>query len=506
MIINIQKRVIAMVLVVALLPCLLAVPAKAEEVDDLSSMFQVLDYGYPIGYKSNYISLSPVDTETRFTIRYANPGGHYLYYYDIIFRTDDTSPEISSGYEWLTVVSLGNGYYRAYGRQDRSSGNCYFHFNYDDGTYIEILSFKVSNVQMESYDTSVRGQGIAYASVNKTLNIHYYSGSSLIQTTWNYSSFEDYSSNGYDGSYYMNFSFDEWEAYDYVDINLSIFAKDVTSVSAYFGGDAIPFEVSTYDNGTGSSIFVLAVRLDLTGLDRGSGNVPYITVTGTGFYEGTNAVTVRYANGYVLVPEPSTWSYWFTQLGGWISAQTASLISGLETLGSNVSLWISSQTASFLTGLDTLGTNIDTWIKAQTESLRTRLGTVISTINDLGTNIQTWIAEQTDSLMTRLLTVCSYIQTWGQNIVDALTPDANTDDFQNAVDNQGDKLEDIAGSMGQVARPDVNTAVPDMGQYVDYASIATIVAPIWEIDYFLFLLMASLSITVISVIIYGGKR
>lgn len=530
-----MKRIISLVLTLVLLVACLAVPVMADEIDN-NPWIELLDYKTANNSGENFVFVDVGGSVTYDLVSFQS-----VYSIDVVIRFHSVVPShcyvsVDGNQFELNMLQIDGTTYRLYGDIGQSSDNLIFSFDASRGGYYDFISVSVLCSNLVSYNAEVRGGGYAYASVNKNLNLHYYSGSSLTSATWNYSSFDDYSYLGYDGTFYMIFDFLNWNSYDYLALNLSMFIDSIDSITAFYGTDPIPFEISYVDNGsTSTGLFLVNIRLDVSGLDFSSGHVPCVTITGKGSYEGTNQVTVRYAKGYVHVHEMTSWMYWFTNLQNWLSSGFASVTNGLSTLGTNIGTFISDQTTAIGSALishqqalidaekaqheadrefwNSISVNIDNWISAQTTTLNNQLANIVRTNWEGLEKIRIGISEQTNSLV-------NLISSWGQSIIDsinsgadrivaALSPNGSADDFNDKVQQQGSTLEDMAGAMGAVTRPDVSTAIPDISGYLTVTGPVTLAAvfdPFWKNSYILRLLLGSLAVSVAFTVIYGGKK
>lgn len=424
------KRIISLVLILSLLPACLAVPALADENAE-SIWVNVLDYGLPEGYSSNYISLN--SSENRLRLSYSNPSGNYFYNYDIVFRTDASNPRIGVYSSYLTVVSLGDGLYRAFGSHNYQSSEAYFIFLYDSGTFLEVLSFKASTLPSQSYSTTVSGNGVAYGQTNKTISVIYPSGPTY--SSWDYSSAEDFYYMDLNGQFNVQFTFTDWKKYDRLDLQLGFICQDIQSVSGYLGNQVLDLEVSYFDNGNWNGQYFVFVSVDISNIDRTSNLVPTIIIAGNGHIDMTNSVVIRYASGHVNFSSPNVTSYWFSNLYSWLSSGFSSVTSGLVSLGSNISSYISTQTSNLMSALvshqetlidaekaqheadrqlwNTISSNVGTWISNQTTAITNSLSTINSSITTFRTNVDTWITNQTTS-------ITNSISSWGQSLKDSI--------------------------------------------------------------------------------------
>ena len=320
-----MKRILPLILTVLLLPALLAVPVFAEE---NQFWYELLDYGVS-QYGSNHITLDSVTVPTRKYIRYENPLGSVQSYFDIIFRTDDTSPRIVSSTSWLTVVNVSGDVWRAYGK----SGiiGTYFYLEYDDGTFVDILSFKASPISFDMVDTHVYGELYNYSDNNGQDPYLFNYQADGIAVGGEFWTLTDY-----DNTFLSEMVVSEWFKYDYVDFHVALFCSSVNSIRAYLtDGSLVPVEVSTLLTGMdgNTNFYIVNVRCDLTEVLRDSSHSLVLDVTGSGVKGELNGFWLYRCNGILLPVTDNILVYWFTQLDKWLDSGFSSIVDALG--GSN---------------------------------------------------------------------------------------------------------------------------------------------------------------------------
>lgn len=324
-----MKRILPLVLTVLLLPALLAVPVMADEVTE-SGWINILDYGYALGYHSNYYTLTSGSGSKSLWLQYENPSDLFLYGYDLIIKTDSTDFKIGTYYQWLTIIPLGDNYYRAYGLQNAASSVAAFGFDYTNGSYMEVLSFKASTISSIYRSLTADLTGQMY---NGTYFDAVYSGSSYAAADWSGAGL------GFDDRVFSSYLIitGNVQAYDFVEVNLSLNVEDIESISVDDSVSPLPFEINSIYQATANSPVhpntIVTLRIDVRGLE--SGYKPIIRITGNS-HVGNNRYTISYVGGILQIEAPSPLTYWFAELNLWISNQTSAITSVIATWGQNI--------------------------------------------------------------------------------------------------------------------------------------------------------------------------
>lgn len=499
------NRILPLLLVVLLLPALLAVPARADEVTE-SGWINLMDYGCLDDGASHSKVFSNGDS-----FFYLVPDYYLVRRIELVFTSSQPIDKLGFTYNYRTdnlqyaeVVYFGDGLYKAtldtyYGAY---SIGVVPTFSNSSLSIFNVLSFEVSSISSIYRQLPAHMTGYVWDGSEFSLD---YNGD-LVYTSWSggnatadYRRFSTY--------LYVNGNVD---AYDYVDVDLTLSVSGIQSIAVDDGFDPLPYEINSIYQpsdtvGTLPNVLV-SLRIDVRGLE---GNAkPYIRITGDSS-TGGNIYQINYVGGILVVDPPSTLTYWFTQLDLWISEQTSTLSAGfsniVNSIGSgfsNVSTWITNQTNSIGTFFTTLGNNISsgfsnvgTWITNQTDSVGSffiALGNDISSFFTSQTNsIGTWFSDQMTILSDFSRVVGIYLETmrwenlegfngvisavqtwgnnivtsvttWGQNIVDALTPEVDTSQMENDVADAKDNLDDAQQAMENFTLPQADSVVPDV--------------------------------------------
>lgn len=294
-----MKRIISLVLTMVLLVACLAVPVMADEVDD-SNWVQLLDYGYPIGHSSNRILLSSNSSYSMVT--YNNPTGFNITSFDVFFRTDIPTVDVSTTYGSLSLVSLGNGFYRAYGSLNAGTDTSLLFWG-SGGTYVDIYSYRISYASFSHYSLSYYGYvyDYSYSPVKET----YFSGDgssplSAISISPNASN-ENF--NGFVSRIYIP----SWNAYDYISLNIALFSSSFASLKVELDGVSVPYQINTVESTDvlGTSLYLLDVLIDTRAIDRTSDSYILVDVSGMVNPTFTGTFSVRSCLGLVSLPSPS---------------------------------------------------------------------------------------------------------------------------------------------------------------------------------------------------------
>lgn len=437
-----MKRILPLILTVLLLPALLAVPARADDYN-LGGWIQLLDYGFPSGYDSNFINLTPNGSEQSLYLWYNVPGNLALYNFDIIFRTDDTSPGIATYNQWLTVTSLGDGLYRAIGSAGNVGESTFCNFSYDNGTFVEILSFKASSVPFARYAKTYSGYvyDFSYEPVKEVFFSGY--GADPMQAV---NILPSAASSSLMAGHVVRLDIPNWQSMDYITLNIASWSTIVSSLTVEIAGLPVPYTINTIESGNiqGVSLFLIDVVIDLTNVDHTLGSPISVDLSGQVKlpYQGTFAV--QSCLGFVSIDPPSPLAYWFSELGSWISNQT---------------------------------------------------NTVVTYFNYL----YGWLGEHTGY-------ITGAIATWGQKIVDAISGTGDSSHIQSGIDSAVDELNQAGAALDAVQRPDIGSIDINVVSGLDPAGLsgfASIVSLFTGNSVIYTIMMMFVTLSLISFILFG---
>lgn len=443
-----MKRILPLVLTVLLLPALLAFPAMADEVT--SPWVNVLDYSTLDDSGANYIYLYDNDP-----FYYTLPSKGTVFGIDLLvycrygiesvqFCRDETEND------WLDafIYEIGDGVYRIIGGGKRVSWEkVYIKIDTDVSSsstraLLNILSFNVSYTPttsgvLNASLTGLVGTGDSFSAQ--------YTGTT-VTASW------DTVGSGYDErhfSSYIRFP-DNWQAYDYIDIILTLWVDEIDSITADDGIYSLPVEVTPlYQVGQatqpGTANNIISVRIDLRGMDRSGSNYPLLRISGYS-YTAFNSFAIAHCSGIALTNEISPITFWIQQVGGWFSSQTSS---------------------------------IGNWFNQQISA------------------VQTWGKNITDS-----------VATWGKNIVNAISGKGDASQVQDNINSAVGELEDVQSVMDSVSRPELNAIDFNVSGMLDTSAVAVygnIFSTLIGNQYMTNILMIAFILAAASFLLFGRR-
>lgn len=505
----IYKRILPLICTFALLISTFAFPVFADEADS-SGWFDLLDYGYPNGLTGNRV---PLNSSGQTEIVYSNPTDAFIYDYDIVFRTDSTDFRVATANTYLTVVSVGDGIYRAFGYHGRQNANSYFYFRNNDGTYVEILSARASIRNYTLYNLPVVGEVHQVSAKNAetyTSGIYKLADDNPSNTVnLGYWSDQTY-------TYYVDLDISDWVYYDSVQLTFSTYCENVDTVSVWYNGNYVPAETNIVLNTQASGLtdlYIVDVIIDVTGLPKVTGTPLSVTITGSQIPSGYRNFIIQQAVGIIDLPEPSLWTYWFTQVGSWLTTGFNSLgetvaswgttvANTIGTQGSYITQGITAQTNSIVevlqTQFDTLVPLLTDWTKPIPKALNSINNNLISIKNNVVSgfeSVSNWISEQTTSINNT-------ISTWGQNIVDVLSPQADKEGFREEVENIRDQMQNANDTMNELERPDVDDVFSDVDLDIGEGSpFVQIMGTLFENEFIVSIVTGSLAFSIFGLLV-----
>lgn len=377
------KRVLIFLLSLLITPCMLVIPAQADELNDFG-WINVLDFSTLNGSGSNIYHLYAGNN----SFYYELPNIQSISYVDMIFAGsyDMSHLQVNNGSETnnLTVVHIGGNLYRAFGNiGSQWTGRLDFSFPEVNSDYhITILQLEVTAISVDAYDSHLVGDvvcGINHYNIN-------HGQQSVYMSPYEY----DYDFSATLVPY-------EWYKFDFVKVYINVESYGIHSISVDQNGVPVPFDVSYLGPSSTENQYRVCVTIDIRHLDRLSSNNVDLRVYGRMDSDGAY-FSILSVTGFVVIEEPSSLRHWFTtlfdQFGGWFSEQFSLLNNGFNSVVTSVS-------------------------------------------------------------------------TWGQNIVDALGANANTDQFNQGVEDAKDKLDSSSSAMNDFTRPNVDNVIPEVNISID---------------------------------------
>ncbi len=126
-----------------------------------------------------------------------------------------------------------------------------------------------------------------------------------------------------------NFSIHDWRKFDFASFELFIATQSITSVSAYFGDDPIPVDVTYINSTSWPADYHMYITVDLRGFDRTASGSPTVRVDGTLSLEASNYIEIYDSVGYVTVNDINPDFYYFKSVKDAIDKQTEALLDAL---------------------------------------------------------------------------------------------------------------------------------------------------------------------------------
>lgn len=446
-----MKRIISLCCVALIFVFSLAAPASATETEAVFT--DLLDFGYVNNLTSNFYTFNAGTT----SVFYNLPSYSNVRYIDILFRSSGGAPSqlqavVGNVTVTLTLVSLGDALYRAYGRlTSGSDSKVTVNYTCSATNYVEFLKFDVSSYPIEPFviDSYCQISSVAYENL-----IHYVPTDSI-----NYRLFDATNMEAYDSAFTLTLYVDDWQKYDYIDFSLLCAVQSITSIGAFCGDNIIPVDYNTTENS--SYIlpdFQIYARIDLTGIDRTTSDTPCLRITGQWSPGWVNTISMLGTNAFICTGENVPERVWYLTL--------KSIIQN----GFN---------------------NMSTWFTNQTSAIQTQFTQLKTSISSNFTNLNTWIKNQTTS------------------IVNAINGDtAPGDQFQDEVQEELDELDQAQAVMDSVTKPAIEDIDVSVDQYVSQADIEVLATPMavfFEGEIFSKVIIMSILLATVSYTLYGKK-
>lgn len=265
-----------------LLACLIPCASAAG-----SDWVNVFDYASANGSGSNYFQFS-----NSTTVVYDTGIGSLVRRVDILINSagaDITSASLNG--TGLYVLPLDDSVFRIYGSVSNiTTGKFSLTLKASGTAYCEIISFKVSGLYYVTYP--ITGQiSVDWAPGSSTGFVAMPDANTTAEVFWGGGSATD-SVSSFSAWVYPN----SWKEYDYIDFSFFIRAQSIDSLTVTHNGNYVPFDISYldtvsqtwYDPNNSSPEFnfvdltevYISLRIDVSGLDKGSSSLPRIGITG----------------------------------------------------------------------------------------------------------------------------------------------------------------------------------------------------------------------------------
>lgn len=162
-------------------------------------------------------------------------------YVDIIFHCL-TFSSVGFGFNGtvrtnLSFVSLGSGYYRAFGAVDLSANRFDLIFS-SPANYIYLDRVHIYSRQL--LENQIEGGATIVAPGFSGTSISYKPTDSLNRRTWTGAAYS--ATNTVSLQFHPNV--DNWKGYDYLDFLIYLKLNSISSISCYYDGKSVPFEIS----------------------------------------------------------------------------------------------------------------------------------------------------------------------------------------------------------------------------------------------------------------------
>lgn len=467
-----MKRILVLALALIVALGSLAVPSYAAE----SPWLEVLDYDSFNEY-GNFFQFT-----TSASISYDLPFAMSLQYVDILAYISGSVPT-SIQAKWdggndsseLIIVPLGNKLYRIYGYiPSYTYYSVGLSFTSPGTTYCTLLSFKVSSSALSGFDVPVS----AYLFADGDWIDFSFSGSGEAA-----SASIPISSSVSSWSYSAGINIAAWQNYDFIDIAFSVYgAASINSLSAMFDsadGDQIGgyldisysyISESFYNDGN----YEVVVRIDLSSVDRTSDNALVLRIDGE--HNGEEiSFYISDVTGYVVPSYTDPDVHFLQKIWN-------SITSGFSSVGS----WISNQTSSFVSSINSLISNINTWAF------------------DVDGHGLAWLLAQ---IRFKLISMYDDFSGFFQQII-TLLEGKDADDMQQDVQDQVDEFNDMQGVIDSVTVPDVDNIDTDISHVVSTDQINAVTGvygSIFGISFISDFVALTSVLGLASFLIYGKK-
>ena len=350
-----MKRIIPLILTVLLLPVLLAVPARADETE----LLEVLNYSFPNDGTNTLVGVTPANNVVSFQL----PFSTQVFYLDIIVTMTSLKPVniylvVGNNEKLLEKETIVGTTYRIFGDGiSNITRNFSLRFEYADGatgtSWVTFKSVKVSLVSMAKLEMSAVGTVYDYSTSPSTNTTISYQGDGVSHTV------DLYASSTTHNSYRATLVLYDWVKYDYVDVLVSTFCQNIASIQVQLNGQYVPFDVSTVSNVTGNNttLFIVAVRIDLTGVTRDSADELLFNLTATTPVNVASNFSIQSVTGSIVTTIPDANVTWYQKIINAISTWGQNIVNALG--GSNDASGVQDSINSAVGELEQAGAALD---------------------------------------------------------------------------------------------------------------------------------------------------
>lgn len=400
-----MKRILVLALALILAVSSLAVPSYAAE--SLNTFFDVLSYSTVDNSGSNFGYVTPEKNSFFFDLPFYSD----IYHLDIVVRTDFPVQSVKAGNNTsLTVKSIStrNGYlYRIYGSLNGYKAQrlvLYFSGSFSGAGGVNFQSFMVSTLPLGNIQTSAHGYLSAAGEWQQFVFTPGKQGPSVsIEVPVNELNY----------GFSAGFNLTQWRLFDYIDISCSLLGVGaITSITASFvtqDGDPLGTYVPLEYSFIGPSFYrdgeyQLIIRVDLRDVVRSSTDQLILNIHG------------EHGGNYI--------DFYIDEVSGGI---VSSFPDPLITMQRNI-----------LSAIVDLRSSVVGWL---TETYNT----VVAGFNSVGTSLTQSVGWLTETYNT---VVAGFNQ-----VIQLLSGEGDSQGFQDDVDQQGDKLDQMDEALNSVTKP-----------------------------------------------------
>lgn len=400
-----MKRILVLVLALILAVSCMAVPSYAAE--SLNTFFDVLSYSTVDNSGSNFGYVTPEKNSFFFDLPFYSD----LYHVDIVVRTDFPVQSVTAGNNTsLTVspISTRNGYlYRIYGSLNGYKAQrlvLYFSGSFSGAGGVNFHSFMVSTLPLGNIQTTAYGYLSAAGEWEEFVYSPGNQGPSVSI---------DVPVNELNYGFSAGFNLSQWRLFDYIDVSCSLLGVGaITSITASFvdengddQGTYVPIEYSFvgpsfYRDGE----YELIIRVDLRDVVRSSTDQLILNIHGEHGGNYIDFYLEEVSGGIVSTfPDP------------FITMQR-NILSAIVDFRSSVVGWLTETYNTVVAGFNSVGTSLTQSVGWLTETYNT----VVAGFNQ---------------------------------VIQLLSGEGDTEGFQDDVDQQGDKLDQMDEALNSVTKP-----------------------------------------------------
>lgn len=329
-----KNRIISVCLTLALCVGFLAVPAMADET---RSFINVLDYSFPNGGDTPWVGVSNSNPTVSFDLPYYTP----VSYVDVLIEIANGVVPTNVYLKYvgrpnqeeiaLSIVRVGGNLYRIFGEGTNYTQDIIglkFVFSGTNASSITFKQFNISYLDSTAFFCPISGN-LKDLSVTpmRTFQFAFSDNTAVNMIEWTHSS----------GDFDAVFQIDsyippsEWTKYDYIDLLFNGTFASITSILVEHDYEAVPYEVSYLGSSSNYQQFVVAIRIDVSDLERHSNKALDIDIYGLAFPSVTNKFELDSCVGYATAEAPNLISYWFLQLEGWFDELISALGGNADT-------------------------------------------------------------------------------------------------------------------------------------------------------------------------------